>query len=445
MDGKYFKIHRQAVIEVFKKNNINTGVIVYASPPLPTEPFSGSDLSFTQEALFFWLTGWSQPNTHIIIDITTGNSTLVTSGYDEHYQIWTGAIPSREEIINQTGVDNVIDIEDMVQYVNDLKPSKIYSTTIPMNHFPLDRFPNLDQYTLLVATGICRRIKFPHEIEWLRKASQLTAETIKKVWSEVKPGMGESDIEAIFQYHGSRLGCNRVSFLTIVASGQNSVYLHYSSNCGRVNDGDLVLLDCGLFYNHYAGDITRTFPANGKFSPEQKLVYDSLLKQQIELCNSAKTGSSISILNQLMMKSIFTVCQEVGVVPENTPFSYDIARLFCPHGVSHHIGCNVHDQTFFYFDQSQIDIVSDRKDNDTLRPNMIISVEPGIYFHKTRLEQSKDKDMYAAVNFDRAFELAAKVGGIRIEDDVLITENGNEILSAWCPKDIASIEQIMNQ
>ena len=438
MDGKCFKLHRKSVVDVFHKYGIKNGVIIYSSPVLPTEPFSNSDLSFTQEALFFWLTGWSQPDSHIIIDIATGKSTLATSGYNERYEIWTGPIPSKEEIINQTGVDDTIDGEKMVEYVKSLNPTKIYSTTLPLKDFP-----DADKYTLLVATGFCRRIKFPHEIEWLRKASQLTGETIKNVWKEVKAPMREVDIEALFKYHGARLGCNELSFLTIVAAGQNSVYLHYSSNTGPVNDGDLVLLDCGLFYKHYAGDITRTFPANGKFSPEQKLVYNSLLKQQIKLCEVTKIGCSINELNLLMLQSVFQVCKEVGIVSENLEYSFDIARLFCPHGVSHHIGCNVHDQTFFSFEESKINIPNDREENGSFKPNMIVSVEPGIYFHKTRLERAKSNPMYKDVNFDRAFELAEKVGGIRIEDDVLITENGNEILSACCPKTVEEIEALM--
>ena len=122
---------------------------------------------------------------------------------------------------------------------------------------------------------------------------------IKKVLNEVKLPINEIEIEALFKYHGTRLGCSEVSFLTIAASGQNSVYLHNTSNSSPVNDGDLVLLDCGLFYKHYAGDITRTFPANGKFSQEQKLVYNSLLNKQIELCKNVKPGGSFSLLDSL--------------------------------------------------------------------------------------------------------------------------------------------------
>ena len=428
MDGQYFKLHRQSVVNAFHQYGMKTGVIVYSSPVVQKEPFSDSDLSFSQEALFYWLTGWSNPNTHIIIDITTGKSTLVTSGYNEYYEIWTGPIPTKDEIINQTGVDNIIDSTEMVKYVQNLNPSKIYSTTLPLKDFQ-----NVDQYTLLVTSNICRRIKLPHEIEWLRKASQITGETIKKVLKKVKPLMKESDIESLFKYKGSQLGCSEVSFLTIVASGQNSVYLHYSSNSGIVKEGDLVLLDCGLFYKHYAGDITRTFPANGKFSEVQKLVYNSLLKQQIILCNAVKPGFSFSLLDSMMYKSIFEVCKEVGVVLNDAVYSFNIAQLFCPHSVSHSIGCNVHDQALFYFG------------DDIFRTNMVVSVEPGIYFNRKRIEKVRSNQLYADVNFDRAFELAEKVGGIRIEDDVLVTENGCEILSACCPKTVEEIEELMKK
>lgn len=433
MDGTSFKNHRQAVVNIFHENGINTGIILYNSPPQPKEPFSESETAFTQEALFYWMTGYSLPNSAIVVELSNGRSTLVISGFDSHYEIWTGKIPSKEELMKQTGVDNVIDEEELLTLIESLKPPKIYSADLSSEEdFDVNNFP--------AAAMKARRIKFPDEVECLRKASDLTAQAIIKVLENVKPNMHEYEVQALFEFHGKLLGCRDVSFLTIAAAGQNSVYLHYSANAGQVHDGDLILLDCGLFYNHYAGDITRTFPANGKFSPDQRLVYSSLLKKQIELCQLVKPGVTFKTLNSELTQAVFEVLKEIGIV-KNEPFNSEVSSLFCPHGISHHIGCNVHDQTYY---GEKSDIRDSEDDDRTLRPNMIISIEPGIYFHKTRLTNERNNPTYAIVDFNKALQFAESVGGIRIEDDVLVTNDSFEILSARCPKTIEDIERIMS-
>ena len=435
MQAQSFAQHRNKVVEIFHANKIQKGVIVYASPEQPKEPFSESELAFTQEALFFWLTGWEKPDSYIVIDLSTEKSYLSIPKYGDRYEIWTGPIPDKNYVTSKTGVDDVIFNDDIVNFVNGLKKDgMIYSSPLPMK-----LFPETETTALLAASGLARRTKFDDEVKALRAASHLTGQAIMILLRSVQPGMSEKQIEFLFKNAGFMFHCNEVSFQTIAASGQNSVYLHYTANEGNVNDGDLVLLDCGLFFNHYAGDITRTFPANGKFSPDQALVYNALLKQQIKIINLIGIGTTISKINAFMHFGVFDVLKEIEVIPKDAEFDYTISSLFCPHGCSHHIGCNVHDQTYY---KSNLIKDSDH-DNETLGINMIISVEPGIYFHPVRLEQAKNDPKYSIIDFEKAFHFAKTVCGIRIEDDILITEDGVEVLSQICPKEIAQIEEIM--
>ena len=188
----------------------------------------------------------------------------------------------------------------------------------------------------------------------------------------------------------------------------------------------MILLDCGLFYQHYAGDITRTFPASGKFSDDQKLVYNALLAKQIELIEEVKPGVSMGALQMSMFDKVLQICKELKLVPEScTDLSY--ARFFCPHGLSHHIGCNVHDQC--------------QSDGGVLQPDMVISIEPGIYFHEERLK--KEAADLPQLDMALAMRYAKSVGGIRIEDDVLVTPTGFDVLSKNCPKKVEEIEALM--
>jgi Xaa-Pro aminopeptidase len=384
----------------------------------------------------------------IVIDIKSEKSTLYIPEYGESYEIWSGPPPSVESIIAKTGVDQIRSDQEFDEALSDLLGSCIFTAPgnvrLPSN-VPLE---HVDLSSLLRATGIARTIKTKDEISDLRIASSRTAQAIVRVWKDFAwhENMCETEVEALFQYHGAMLGCKYVSFLTICGSGPNSVYLHYSKNTGPVRKGDLILLDCGLFYNHYAGDITRTFPASGKFSAEQRLVYSSLLRGQIELCNMVKPGVDSKTLSNAMCEKVFEVLRDCGVVTKDAPFSNSLARLFCPHGLSHHIGVNVHDQCFHEAYQKS-PIADDRSRLSVLKPGMVISIEPGIYFHSGRLQKITKNPQSDLPEFDirRAFELADLVGGIRIEDDVLVTEDGSEILSRECPKTVEEIEALLRR
>lgn len=436
MEGKCFRMHRERLVSVFKSHGINEGVIVYDAPDVEEERFTGSELPFIQDGMFYWLTGWEDPSAIILIDISTGKSTLLLKEYDEKYEIWTGPIPSNESVITATGVDEIKFHGDLNDIITSIKPSKIFSHT----NFPFLPDEEIDEQTLLTAAAIARRTKFPHEIDALRRAAEATSEAIKDVWKDVQPGMMEYDVETSFLYHGAKLGGRIPSFLTIVAAGPRSVYLHYSQNKYQIEDGDLILLDCGLFIDHYAGDITRTFPANGKFSEDQKRVYDLLLAKQIELIEMVKPNITFTQLNNATYEKVFEVLKVLKIVPSDCPYDLNITRVFLPHGVSHHVGCNVHDHSMNISNESLIIETVDKA--RTIEANQIITIEPGIYFHAVRLQKLKDAPEYANIDFDLALHYAKTVGGIRIEDDVLVTETGFKVLST-CPKSSDDIEALM--
>jgi Xaa-Pro aminopeptidase len=439
LDGHEFQAHRLRVLDLFKSAGITTGVILYESPVQPVELLADSDEEFHQEALFFWLTGWDAPDSGILIDLATSESTLLIPTYDHDYQIWHGPVPSSESILTQTGVDRVAPLTSLPSLLASLNPPTVYSTSLPVaaGDFPVDRD------SLLTASSIARTIKTAAEVVALRTAAQLTGEAIKAVWRGLRwhKSLCELDIASAFAYHGALLGCPQQAFVTVAAAGSHAAYLRYHQNA-PVLEGDLILLDCGLFFCHYAGAITRTFPASGRFSEQQAKVYGALLRAQKTLCAAVRPGLMFCNMDDMMAKAVFEVLREIGVVGEAAQYSAEVAGFFVPHSLSHHIGANGHD-VCMHLVPSRIPDPNATERAGTLAPGMVISIKPGVYFHRTRIPGISSSPHFEIVNESVALEYSRTVGGIRIEDDLLVTETGAEVLSANCPKEIAEIEAIL--
>ena len=416
--------------------------IVYSAPNQPEEPFTGSHLPFIQEALFYWLTGWNAPGATIVIDPYQEVSILFIPEFTKKYEIWNGPIPTLEDIINQTGVDAVMWTSELDGFLE--QATVVLTTELPISA-KLSEETVVEQDLLFNICCIARAQKTEKEIVALGRASELTGEAIKDMWRRWKwhEGATEMEVQATFEFAGRLRGCKDVSFLTIVGAGQHSCYLHYVENTGTIQQDDLVLLDCGLYYQHYSGDITRTFPASGRFSDDQKLVYNLLLKKQMELIEWVAPGKGTMDLEMLCRLKIAEILTELGLFKgpvEDGKRMLKLAGFFCPHGVSHDIGVNVHDQCV---DSLTMPFESDGPfgDLEVLMPGMVISIEPGIYFHAARLE--KEAADIPEVNMELAMRYAKTVGGIRIEDDVLVTETGQEVLSKNCTKTVEEIEALM--
>lgn len=434
MDGKCFAAHRQRVVDILKEHRLAHSVILLRSGQELKEPFSDGELTFYQEALFFWMTGWKEANSAIVIDVLANKSILLIPDYDDDYEVWTGPIPSDEEIIAQTGVDEVSTMEALDSILEEIN-----KTSHPVHRFlgyPED--PSLkcdDVNTFVAVTGLARKTKFDWEINCLRKAAELTSDAVVHVMKNTKPGITEKIIEANFLHYGLTHGADGLCFPTIAASGHNAGFLHYLRNSSVVKNDSLILIDCGFFYNHYSGDVSRTFPANGKFNEIQKKMYNSVLALQMSLIASVKPGIQIEDLDSMAAQGIFKILKEFEIVKKDEEFDFEISFIFLPHGVSHHIGCNNHDPCI----NEGTGKIRPR-DEDLLQKGMIISMEPGIYFNKISLERSKNDDL--PINYDKAFEFCDVIGGIRIEDDLLVTESGCQVLST-CPKTVDEIEEIM--
>jgi len=251
---------------------------------------------------------------------------------------------------------------------------------------------------LICEIAALRLIKSEEEIELIREAIDITDKGIKALMINSKAGMKEYELEAYFDFTLKSNGVTDYAFHTIAAGGKNATILHYHENNSELKNDELVLFDLGAQYKYYNADISRTFPVNGKFTERQKQVYNVVLRAQEAVTAIAKPGILFSVLNETAKKVLTEGCIELGLIKETSELS-----KYYFHGVSHYLGLDTHD-------------VGSR--DIELRPGMVFTNEPGLYIEEENI-------------------------GIRIEDDILITEDGCENLSKQIIKTVEEIEEFM--
>jgi Xaa-Pro aminopeptidase len=264
-----------------------------------------------------------------------------------------------------------------------------------------------------------RLFKSAEEIDLLRKVSRMTALAHKGVMKDVRPGMTEADVETMINYYFRKEGCQRTSFGTIVAGGKNAACLHYTLNNEILRDGDLLLVDAGGEFEYYAGDISRTFPIGVRFSPAQAKVYDLVLKAQIEAVEMVRPGVTLAEIHQHVCDVMIEGCLSLGILKgkKDEILKTGAYKRVFPHNTSHWIGLDVHDVGLYLNAEG-----CPRK----LEPGMCFSVEPGFYVQPADMETPSE---YREI-------------GIRIEDDILVTAKGHEVLTSDVPKTRSDIEAL---
>ena len=266
--------------------------------------------------------------------------------------------------------------------------------------------------------GNMRLIKDEHEIDIMKKACDISAESYIDVMKSIKPGDNEQGVEALFLYEFAKRGGRFPAYTPIVAGGESACVLHYIENDKDLKGSDLILVDAGCEYQMYASDITRTFPVGGKFSKEQLDIYNVVLKANLAAIDAVKSGNSIMEPQLISEKVITEGLVELGILSGDvdTLHKEGAFKNFYMHKIGHWLGMDVHD-------------VGDYMEDDDFmkfKPGMVTTIEPGIYISSTMDVDDKWKGI-----------------GVRIEDDILVTESGNLNLTAKVPSNPQEIEALM--
>ncbi|NLI94981.1 MAG: M24 family metallopeptidase [Erysipelotrichaceae bacterium] len=407
---------REKLEQIMEDNSV---VILFSG--LPARSSADAEYSpFHSNRNFYYFTGIDQKNSILIIIkadqvITTY---LFIDEYDAFKEKWFGKTLKQEEASAISGIDDIllrstfsaklsqILIKDNnmygqfeTVYLDEDTPGLIdennslasFKANI-INEYNLKVINIFDEITKL------RMVKSPREISYIREAIQMTNHGLNYMLGQLKPGMYEYQARALFEFDLDYTYKAEVAFDTIAASGANGVILHYPQLSSKMEDGDLLMVDLGAKSNHYCADISRTYPVNGKFSKEQAKIYSIVLECNKAVIDYIKPGITLHEL-QAFTVSYF----EKALLKAKLIKSKEEVRDVYYHSVSHHLGLDTHD-------------VSLR--NLPLEPGNVITVEPGLYFKKLNI-------------------------GIRIEDDVLVTDNGSENLSSAIIKEISDIEKLL--
>ena len=278
---------------------------------------------------------------------------------------------------------------------------------------------NIDIKNFSNELGMMRLIKDEHELSLMRKSCEIAAKAHKKALMNIKKGMSEFDIESLYLNYFREGGSNFPSYTPIVAGGSNACILHYIENNKTIKESDLVLVDAGCEYNYYASDITRTFPISGKFSAEQKAIYEVVLEAHKKSTEAIVVGNSCMNPQKTSEEVISQGLKDLGFLKEPLEeiLEKKLFREFYYHKIGHWIGLDVHDDSPYTYKDEEI----------KFKENMIMTIEPGIYINESAPVDSKWKGI-----------------GIRIEDDILATNKGPINLTNEVPSRSDEIEQLMS-
>ncbi len=431
MDNAIYKSRRINLSETLPKNSV---LLI----PGANTKYRNADsaYAFRQDSNFYYLSGFCEPDSLMaIINNDDGiNSVIFVPPKDKLKEIWdghrSGPIGAVKEFLFDKAYDN--------SEIDNMMPEILFGCDQVL--YPIGKKNGFDQKVIDWTTeasskdrhsksinildasstiGNARLIKDDHEISLIKKACDISAEAHIEAMKNVKNAESEQSIESLYVYEFSKRGGRFPAYTPIVAGGENACVLHYIENNKKLNKNELLLVDAGCEYEMYASDITRTYPISGKFSKEQLEIYKIVLDAMNAAIDKVKDGNNIMEPQQISEKIITNGLVELGLLhgdPEDL-HKKGAFKDFYMHKIGHWLGLDVHDAGDYM----------EGDDFMKFKPGMITTIEPGIYISRSMDVDDKWKGI-----------------GIRIEDDILVTKDGNENLTKKVPSDPAEIESLMS-
>lgn len=439
-------LHREKLFSLFDDDQ--SGVVFIQGAETMYRYSTDYEFPFRQESNFWYLTGANESNCALILDLKKEEYHLFVPKRDAQYAVWHGYVKTREQYQEQYQPDHLHHENDILHVLNKLKPETVYCINDEQAEFveDLNRGFNVETEALTDALTFCRVLKTDWEIEQMKEACRVNDLAYIEVMKSIKPGMNEYELKAIFNKVQIENGLLQDAYNGIFASGVNASILHYVENNSAIKDGDLFLMDAGFECNGYAADYTRTIPANGTYSEIQTGIYNCVLRGMNAVLDAVKPGAKMEDLHLLAARTMMEGLKDLDIVRGDIHeiMEQNIFALFFPHGLGHFLGLDTHDVGGYpkgvdKIDRPGIKFLRARRE---LLPGMVITVEPGIYFVPAVLEPAvEDPEKTPFLNVEKVKSLLS-FGGVRIEDDILVTENGYENLTN-VPKEIAEIEALM--
>uniref|UniRef100_A0A3B4XX49 Xaa-Pro dipeptidase n=1 Tax=Seriola lalandi dorsalis TaxID=1841481 RepID=A0A3B4XX49_SERLL len=407
-----------------------------------------TDLLFRQESFFHWAFGVTEPDCYGAIDVDSGKSILFVPKLPESYATWMGEIFPREHFKVKYAVDEV-------KYTCDVSQSRGQNTDSgsicrEASFEGISRCCNDRPLSLLVVCVCSRLIKTDMELEVLRYTNRISSEAHKMVRSSFKFIIFPFFPSLFQHYCYTKGGMRHTSYTCICGTGHNSSVLHYghagAPNDKLIVDGDMCLFDMGGEYYCYSSDITCSFPANGKFTPDQRAIYEAVLKSSRAVMAAIKPGVKWTDMHRLADRVHLDELVKIGILNGRVEdmMKAHMGSVFMPHGLGHLLGIDVHDVGGYPEGVERINEPGLRslRMGRLVQEKMVLTVEPGIYFINHLLDQALADSTQSCFINNQVLARFRGFGGVRIEDDIAVTANGIELLTC-VPRTVEEIEAFM--
>ncbi|KAI8873225.1 hypothetical protein GQ42DRAFT_118236 [Ramicandelaber brevisporus] len=449
------KQHFASALRLFP-SYITEGVVFVAGNPNIIRPNSDNELDFYQNQDFLYLTGVNEPGFAVVYDIASSKLALIAPRVSDDEAVWTGPGDTPDELRSKYEFDEVFYHDELVEVLSELDPATVFMLNYqdPVKALPKQFVCRADTSTLLLeAVQEARVFKSPYEIEIIRQAHHISSLAHTALMKAVRPGINESDLEVIFKDVLNRQGAEKPAYHTIVGVGRHASILHYTKNNAPIDDeSDVVLVDGAAQYRGYAADITRTFPVGKKFSEEARAIYEIVLDMQQSVLDEMKPGVPWENMHRLAERRLLDGLYKLGIIRREVPveaaIKLHVPAIFFPHGLGHFLGIDGHDVNGYPKGIHPIREpgISALRMRRNLAPGMVLTVEPGCYFPGCYFVEPLLKRAFADPSVARVFDTSVlecyyKVGGVRIEDCVAVTETGIDNLTT-APKSIEDIEAL---
>uniref|UniRef100_A0A3Q3DZR6 Xaa-Pro dipeptidase n=1 Tax=Labrus bergylta TaxID=56723 RepID=A0A3Q3DZR6_9LABR len=394
-----------------------------------------TDLLFRQESFFHWAFGVTEADCYGAIDVESGKSILFVPKLPESYATWMGEIHSKEHFKTKYAVDEVHYACDVSLYV-----CAVFCAFVCV----CASVRECDLFSV-------RLTKTDMELEVLRYTNRISSEAHKMIMKHVRPGQKEYEMESLFQHYCyNKGGMRHTSYTCICGTGHNSSILHYghvgAPNDKTIADGDMCLFDMGGEYYCYSSDITCSFPANGKFTADQRAIYEAVLKSSRDVMAAIKPGVKWTDMHRLADRVHLEELVKIGIVTGSVEdmLKVHLGSVFMPHGLGHLLGIDVHDVGGYPEGLERINEpgLKSLRMGRLVQERMVLTVEPGIYFINHLLDEALANPAQSCFINNQVLARFRGFGGVRIEDDIAVTHDGIELLTC-VPRTVEEIEAFM--
>lgn len=394
---------------------------------------------YRQDSNLYYLTGWEEPESILVFRPgLTPETVMFVRRRDLERETWDGFRYGPEGCEREFKIDKAYPIDEFTKLAPELlkEVDRVYyrlykniesdilikevleKVKVMQGRTGYGLLSIHDADTLI---GEHRLVKSEFELTQLREACEISAQAHLAAMRFAKPGVNERQVQGVIAHHFFMNGAAREGYHSIVASGNAATTLHYNFNDQVFKDGDLLLIDAGAEYNYYTGDITRTFPVNGKFTDEQAKVYEGVLRVQKEIINFIKPGIVFKELHDMGTSLLTDVLLDLGLLSgrKDEIIQALAHKKYYPHGIGHWLGMDVHDAGLYFI----------KGEPRSIEANMCFTVEPGIYIPANDISVP---EKYRGI-------------GIRIEDNIRVTSTGGENMTSSAPKEIADLEKVVGK